>query len=224
MCVEEDEKVSEGQHLIMYSDGTYEDAPADGFITAVNAPATGNTAGSSNYVSFAYADKLALDITVPEGEINDVSVGDNAEIVVNADQSKVYEGKISHKKALSTTLMGSEQKDQTPGGWGGGSSPFGSDSSTAYYTVSVSFDNDGTILPGMSAICTVTISEKKDILTVPIEAVSFDDEGQAYVKTVSGSSVSEVPVTIGDSDADYVEIAEGLSGDETVRIERKGGN
>ena len=227
MCVELNEKVSEGQHLILYSNGTYEDAPADGFITSINAPSTGYTAGSSNYIMLAYEDKLALDITVPEGEINEVSVGDKAEIVVNSDTSKVYTGKISKMKALSTTQMGTGQKSSqssSRGGmsFGGGSSPFGSDSSTAYYTVTLTFDNDGTILPGMSAVCTVTISEKKDIMTVPIEAVSFSDTGEAYVKVVSGSSVREVPVTIGDSDADNVEITDGLEGNETVRIERKG--
>ena len=235
MCVELNEKVSEGQHLIMYSNGTYEDAPADGFITAVNAPKTGTAGGSSNYVTFAYADKLALDITVPEGEINEVEEGDKAEIVVNADNSKVYTGKIRRIKALSTTLMGTDTRSNSqssgsgiPGLSGqfgrstGGSSPFGSESSTAYYTVSLSFNNDGTILPGMSAICTVTISEKKDALTVPIEAVYFDEDGQAYVKKVDGNAVREVSVSVGDSDANYVEITDGLDEGDTVRIERRG--
>ena len=231
MCVELNEKVHEGQHLIMYSNGTYEDAPADGFITAINHPKTGKVAGTSHYVMFAYADKLAIDITVPEGEINRVKVGDKAEIVVNSDTSKVYTGKIRAKKAISTTMMGTDStsgssKSQGSGGFSfggmGGASPFGSDSSTAYYTVSLEFENDGTILPGMSAISTVTISERKDILTVPVEAVYFDNEGQAYVKVVKGGSTIETKVTIGDSDANYVEIKEGLAEGDTVRIEKRG--
>lgn len=223
MCVEEGEQVSKGQHLILYSNGTYEDAPADGFVTAINAPATGTVASSSNYLTFAYSDKMMIDITVPEGEINEVSQGDEAEIVVNSDTSKVFTGKISKKKALSTTLMSSSESSNTRSGQSGeSSSPFGSESSTAYYTVSLTFDNDGSILPGMSAICTITISEKKDVMAVPIEAVQFNDDGEAYVLVLSDTGTEEVAVTTGDSDADYVEITEGLEGDETVRIERKG--
>lgn len=222
MCVEENERVSEGQHLILYSDGTYEDAPADGFVTSINAPSTGYYASSSNYITFAYADKLMIDITVPEGEINEVAVGNDAEIIVNSDTSKVFTGKILRKKAISTTLLGTSTQNEPGGGSGSGQSPFGSDSSTAYYTVSLAFDNDGTILPGMSAVCTITISEKKGVTAVPIEAVRFDEEGNSYVLVVSDSGTEEAPVTVGDSDADYVEITEGLEEGTSVRIERKG--
>lgn len=225
MCVEEDEFVTEGQHLILYSDGTYEDAPGDGFVTAINAPATGSVAGSSNTLTFAYSDKLMVDITVPEGEINSVSVGNHAEIAVGSDASRVYEGVISKKKAISTTLLGSGSSGSSGSGSGGSDqskSPFGSESSTAYYTVSLTFDNDGTVVPGMSAICTITISEKKGVTAVPIEAVQFDDNGEPYVLLVTDSGVSETPVTTGGSDAEYVEITEGLKEGDTVRIERKG--
>lgn len=223
MCVEEGEQVSEGQHLILYADGTYEDAPADGFITAINAPATGSAAGSSNCLTFAYADKLMIDITVPEGEINEVSQGDEAEIVVNSDTSKTFTGRITKKKELSTTLMSASDSSRSGSGQSEDSdSPFGSESSTAYYTVSLAFDNDGTILPGMSAVCTITISEKNDVMAVPIEAVRFNDDDEAYVLVLSDAGTKEVAVTTGSSDAEYVEITDGLEGDETVRIERKG--
>ena len=181
MCVEENEHVNEGQRLIKYSNGTYETAQADGFITYINAPSTGSVASTSNYLILAASDKL----------LND--------------------------KAESSD--GNTNGPMSMGGEGLG--PFGSESSTAYYTVSLEFDNDGTLLTGMSATCTVTIAAKKDVMAVPIEAVQFDDEAKAYVLVVSGSDVSQVYVTTGDSDADYVEIKKGLEGDETIRIERK---
>lgn len=226
MCVEENDRVKKGQHLIMYSNGTYEDAPGNGFIMSVNAPKTGTKADSSNYIVFAYEKKLRVDITVPEGEINKVKKGDPAEIVIDADQSKTYEGKITSIKAVSTTKMedsDEESSDKMSGAMSGGSmpSPFGSESRTAYYTVSLSLKNDGTILPGMSAICTITISEKKDVIAVPVEAVRYTRDGKAYVVTVSGKKTDKVYVKTGISDADNVEIKEGLSGGETVRIERK---
>ena len=227
MCVEENEHVNEGQRLIKYSNGTYETAQADGFITYINAPSTGSVASTSNYLILAASDKLEVDITVPESEINELAIGDSAEIVVNSNTSKVFSGHIISIKAISTTLLNdkAESSDGNTNGpmsmGGEGLGPFGSESSTAYYTVSLEFDNDGTLLTGMSATCTVTIAAKKDVMAVPIEAVQFDDEAKAYVLVVSGSDVSQVYVTTGDSDADYVEIKKGLEGDETIRIERK---
>ena len=224
MCVEENEIVHEGQHIVMYSNGTYEDAPSDGFITGIKAPASGSYAKSTNYVTFASSDKMAIEITVPEGEINDVMVGDEAEIVVNADTSKVYAGKIVKKKAMSTSLLGEgTQTDMSSGsGFPGNSGSARSADSMAYYTVTLTFDNDGSLLPGMSAVCTITISERKDVTAAPVEAVRFDDDGNAYVVVVDGNSTQEVPVTTGDSDADYVEIKDGLKSGQIVRIERKG--
>ncbi len=222
MCVEENEIVKEGQHIVMYSNGTYEDAPADGFIKSIKAPKSGNYAKSTNYVKFAASDKMAIDITVPEGEINEVNVGDEAEIVVNADTSKVYKGKIVKKKAMSTSLLGEGTQNETESSGFPGGSRSSSSNSMAYYTVRMIFDNDGTLLPGMSAVCTITISENKGVTAVPVEAVRFDSEGKSYVVVVDGNDTEDVYVTTGDSDAEYVEVKEGLESGQTVRIERKG--
>ena len=223
MCVEENEQVTKGQHIVMYSNGTYEDAPADGFITGIKAPASGSYAKATNYVTFAPSDKMAIDITVPEGEINEVTVGDEAEVVVNADTSKVYTGRIVKKKAMSTSLLGEGTQSETNQGTGfPGSSRSRSADSMAYYKVTLTFDNDGSLLQGMSAVCTITIAESKGVTAVPVEAVRFDDEGNAYVVLVDGNDTENVYVTTGDSDADYVEIKDGLSSGQTVRIERKG--
>lgn len=239
MCVEENEKVRKGQHIIAYKNGTYEDAPASGYITAINEPSAGSTASSSNFVTFAYEKKLRLDITVPESEVNEIAKGDTADISVGSDGSMVYKGKIVSIKAISTTQLSSDSDSSDdssestgsskssksgwsmPGKSGSGSSPFGSDSATAYYTVSISLKNVGKLRPGMSAICTITKSEKKGVTAVPVEVVRFDSDGKAYVVTVSGNKTQTVNVKTGVSDAEYVEIKKGLSGGETVRIERK---
>ena len=79
--------------------------------------------------------------------------------------------------------------------------------------------NDGTLKPGMSGNCTITISSRRSVLAVPIAAVQFDEDDAAYVEVVEGSSVTKTPVTTGESDANYVEITDGLSDGDTVRIE-----
>ena len=48
MCVEEGDLVTEGQHLISYSDGSYTDAPMDGIISSVEVPKTGTYASDES--------------------------------------------------------------------------------------------------------------------------------------------------------------------------------
>ena len=239
MCVEENEVVSMGQHLILYSDGSYTNAPADGVIVGISAPTSGNYASSSNYVSLAYTDTLALSITVPESEINYVKKGDAASVTINSDTNKSYEGKITGKRAISTTLLSEKSSDSSSSssssdssssrasgdsagfGSGGGSntsSPFGQDSSTAYYTVELEFENDGSVMLGMSAICTIVISDRKDVMAVPITAVKYNEDDEPYVTVTDGDKTEDIVVELGDSDANYVEIVKGLTGDETIEI------
>ncbi|MCR5035181.1 MAG: efflux RND transporter periplasmic adaptor subunit [Clostridia bacterium] len=229
MCVEEGETVTEGQNLIEYSDGSYEEAPVSGIVTEIIAPETGTVADSENTMTIGEIDTLALEITVPEDEINEISKGDEATIIVNADTNKVFYGTITGKKEMSTTLISekaSEETTETEGKTdetGEGSraeDPFGSESSTAYYTVSLKLKNDGSLKTGMSASCTITISDRSDVLAVPVEAVKFTSKGNAYVLAAEDSDTERIYVTTGESDAENVEITDGLEEGDIIRIER----
>ena len=168
---------------------------------------------------FTSVNKYRLDITVPESEINQLSKGGTATIIINADTSKTYEGTIVSTRAISTTLLSSDSGSTSSTGSSGGNSNV--KNAASYYSVSLEFENDGSIRRGMSAVCTVVLSHKEDVMAVPVEAVQYDGD-QAYVLVVSGDETEKKNVTIGISDADHVEITEGLDGDETVRIERQG--
>ena len=230
MCVEDGDSVREGQHLISYSDGTYTDAPEDGIVTAIDPPQTGSVADDGQTLTLACTDQLALEISVPEDEISKLAEGDEAKIAVNADTGKTFNGTVTSIRAISEDLMESaDQEDETEGasepGGSGASEPGGSGASaeeqssggsTTYQAV-LTLTNDGSLKPGMSASCTVTISHRS-VLAVPVEAVQFDENDQPYVELVSGSSVTESPVGTGESDASYVEITEGLSEGDQVRI------
>lgn len=222
MCVEEGDSVREGQHLISYSDGTYTDAPDNGIVTAIDPPQTGSVADEGQTLTLACTDQLALEISVPEDEISKLAEGDEAKIAVNADTGKTFNGTVTSIRAISEDLMESaDQEDETegasePGGSGASAEEQSSGGSTTYQAV-LTLTNDGSLKPGMSASCTVTISHRS-VLAVPVEAVQFDENDQPYVELVSGSSVTESPVGTGESDASYVEITEGLSEGDQVRI------
>jgi len=229
MCVEEGELVSEGQNLISYTDGTYETAPSNGVIVSINAPSTGSVASTNNLIAFGDTDTLSLEITVPEDQINEISEGDKASIVVNAYTSKTYKGTIVGLREMSTTLISEKASSASvAAGFGGqsgmssgGSDPFGSESSTAYYTVVLEFKNDGTLRPGMSANSTVTIEDRTDVLVVPVEAVYFDEDDNPYVMLIKSGKSSKQEVKIGESDAANVEILKGLSEGDTIEVEKQ---
>jgi multidrug efflux pump subunit AcrA (membrane-fusion protein) len=68
----------------------------------------------------------------------------------------------------------------------------------------------------------VVIQEKTDVLTVPIAAVKQNGQGQDVVRVIDldhGGKVTEVPVTTGLSEGSFIEISQGLKGDEVVIVE-----
>ena len=224
MCVEEGDQVREGQHLISYSDGTYTDAPAAGVVIEVEAPETGSVADDSDMVVLDYTDELLLSITVPEEEINLVEEGDDAQITVNADTSKTYEGKVASIKALSVTQISEiedssqESEEVSSPSDTSGSSSGNTSNQSASYTVKLKLENDGNLKLGMSASCTVVISSNTNVAGIPVEAVLFDDDGEPYVYQVNGKEAVKKKVEIGESDPTYVEITKGLQIGDVVRI------
>ena len=225
MCVEEGDLVTEGQHLISYSDGSYTDAPMDGIISSVEVPKTG-TYASDESITISSVDELLLNISVPEDEIDHVETGSLAEIVVNSDTSSVYEGKVVSVKAISGKLLDSmtnsdeeaEEEASEEEGIQAESKTETNAGSESFYTAAIKFKNDGNLKTGMSANATITISDRKSVLAVPIEAVQFDESDQAYVQRIDGDKITKTKVGTGESDANYVEITKGLQAGDLVQI------
>ena len=141
----------------------------------------------------------------------------------SSSSGNVGSGSSGSSSGSSENSSGSSSGGNSSAGMGasGSSDPFGSESSTAYYTVSMKFKNDGTILPGMSASCTITISDRTAVLSVPVESVYFDKKDRTYVYTGTVSSPDKTFVTTGDSDAQNVEIKKGLKKGDSIRVEKQ---
>lgn len=88
----------------------------------------------------------------------------------------------------------------------------------AYYAVNIAFENDGEIMPGMSANCVIRLSDRDNVLAVPVEAVMYDDDNKAYVNMEKGKSIEKVMVKTGESDPMNVEIIKGLKAGDRVRV------
>ena len=197
MCVEVDDTVSKGDKILKYSNGTYLKADNDCVIISTNLPTTGNKATSSNYVEVSYLDKLTIDLSINENEISNVEVGQEVEISLTADETKTFTGKITKINSVGTY----------------------SNSGTTF-SATVEFENDGSVKLGMSVSCTIIIKEEKDVISVPIEAVSSNSEGKKYVvKVNSNGTTEEVIVETGIANEKYVQITSGLTTDDTIQIE-----
>lgn len=258
VCVSKKEAVKKGQALVYYTDGTHTDAPIDCVITAIHAPKNGSVVSESHAISFNNIQDLYLKVTVPEDQINNISKGDTAEIVINAKPHEKYFGEIIDKKDISTTLLSNKKQEASEAesdtaedkatadseesedvdedadeeddevgadedaGYDDEEGEGEGEDSNAYYAVNIRFGNDGTILPGMSASCLITISNRDDVLAVPIEAVSFDEDGNAFVIGAGDRDGEEIPIKIGSSDAMNVEIKDGLKKGDQIKYEQIG--
>lgn len=195
MCVEENDEVKAGENILEYSNGTFLTAPYDCLISSYSVPETGTICTSSNYIEIKNLDTLIMSLSIDETEISKLTKGQEVEITVNAFENKKYTGTISKINELGTY--------QTSG---------------SSYTATVTFDNeDNNIKLGMSASCTVILEKAENVLAVPIEAIQTKQDEKYVVVVNQDGTTEDVTVSTGISNDEYVQITEGLTGNEKVQ-------
>lgn len=192
--VEADDIVKKGAKIVKYTNGKYLKAPYDLVISKISVPSTGSEITSKHYIEVKRTDKLKVSIDISESEISNIKLGTEVSVVLNADSSKKYTGKVTKISSVGT---------------------YSTSGST--FNVEVAIKNDGNVKIGMSVSCTINIEERKDVLAVPVNAVQINGD-RRYVVVVDGNKTKEVDVTTGLSNSEYVEIKSGLNGGEKVRV------
>jgi len=172
------------------------EAPFDGGITQVQ-PKVGDTVFPET-AAFRIDDLSALfvDVDVSEIDINQVRVGQDAELLFDAIPDQVYHGRVTQ-----VALTGE------------------SSSEVVNYMVTVQVDDaDEAVRPGMTAQVDITTATRQGVLLVPNQAIQLED-GQTvvYVLQPGGQRLS-VPVTLGLADETSTEIVSGevKAGDKVV--------
>jgi RND family efflux transporter MFP subunit len=172
--------------------------PFDGIVTNRYAdPGAMIQASGSNdrqtmpVVHIAENDRLRLDFPVPEPDVPFIKVGMPMEVTIAATGQKII-GKVSR----ATDLV---------------------DNDTRTMRTEVDVDNhDLRLTPGMYAYVNLNLENKKNVLTLPIQAVSFNGSPNVW-KINNNNEIEEQPVTIGLQTADKVEILDGVKeGDQVV--------
>lgn len=134
---------------------------------------------------------MTLTISIDEQDIAKISMGQTAQIQVDALKNETF--------TATVTSIG------TSGTSNGGSSKF---------TVELTMDKAENMLSGMSATASIPLSTAENILTIPVAAL-VEDGAETVVYTSydesTGSLMDPVAVTVGISDGTNAEILSGLT-------------
>jgi len=133
-----------------------------------------------------------MTLNIDELDIRSVAVGQTAQITADAVPGQVYEGTITEVGINGTASGG-----------------------VTTYPVKVQITQTDGLLPGMNVDVSIVISEERNVLAVPADAVQTGS--RVLVRTSDGSTGEGAPtgyeyvrVEIGASNEDYVQILSGL--------------
>lgn len=120
--VEKNQMVSQGENILQYTNGEYLVAPYDCVITEISVPNEEEQCTNKHYITISSTKTLQVQIKVNEEKIENLSVGDEATINVEALE-KDFVGNITKISSIA---------------------------SKGYFTVTVEFENDGNVKIGMT--------------------------------------------------------------------------
>ena len=196
--VEAGQDVSEGDNLIRLSNGDSFKAEFDGRVNSLSVAEGDEVTGGDALVQVADFTHMKVSFRVDEYDIADVAVGQACSVTVTATEQK-FESEIASIDYISTA---------------GGS--------VAYYTAVAYVDVDEGVYPGMQTTVTIPQEEAENVVILKMDALSFDETNSAYVYMYNDAGeLEEVPVEVGVSNGNYVEIVSGLSEGDEVYVEAK---
>jgi HlyD family secretion protein len=130
--------------------------------------------------------KVKVEVGIPEDKIQDLCLGQSAEIRVDGYPDEVFQGQVSLIRPLI-------------------------DSQTRTFTVKLEVPNlDYRLKPGMYARVKITLMEKNGVPIISRDAILKKD-GVSYVMLVNNSKTREQTITTGLAQGDRVEVLEGVS-------------
>jgi len=148
-------------------------APQDGIVTKIykekGEMALGSTFQAQLLMTVADLSKMEVEVDVNENDVVSVSIGDTAEIEIDAFQDTVFTGIVSEIAHVAETQnMGSQEQ-------------------VTNFKVKVRMlDAPEKIRPGMSATTNIITDIRKDVLAVPIQCLTVRPEGSDKILLKKG--------------------------------------
>ena len=177
----------------LYSDisGTIKEINADD-----DESRTDDSSTEGQYFSISPDKTMSIPVSVDESEILSVSVGQSAIVSIDSINGEIFNGTVTEIDRAGTSSSG-----------------------VTTYTATISIGKTDAMLAGMSASATIVIDGVDDALLIPVDALNKTSSSY-YVYTSYDESSGEfggmVEVTVGISNANYVEITGGLNEGDTV--------
>lgn len=177
-------------------------APISGVITAMEV-SEGDTYLGEGKTIFSIADNenFIVSASVDEYDISSISEGMTAAVIVEALGEDELPAKVSFVSPTAST-----------------SSSNGGSTGSASYSLEIALDDSNTDLRiGMTAKASIIKEAVYDVLTVPYDCVSTDEDGNSYVTVDQDGEKVQVPVTVGmQSDYDVEVSGDGLDENSVV--------
>src|SRR5262247_68470 len=179
-------------------------APFGGYIAqrnldqgaAVSAQSAGTTNTSVGILVIQDIASVKVQIEVPERDIARVRVGDPVRVTADPYKGEIFAGSIArvvHSLDPRSRTMGIEVEIPNP---------------------------SAKLKPGMFARVDAVVETRKQVLTVPMEALRVG-EGPPVVMLVRGSAVEAVPVELGAADQKDIEVVKGVVERDQVILQGK---
>lgn len=89
------------------------------------------------------------------------------------------------------------------------------DAASGLFAVKASVEDDGALVSGSSVKLYVTSDKAENVMTIPVDAVYYDN-GEPYVYTYDNGTVHEVSIETGISDDEKMEVISGLTEENLV--------
>jgi len=171
----------------------------NGIVTSVDVTAGAVTQEGQSLITVADASNMRVECKVSKYNLNDLAVGQKANITF---LNKTYQGSvtsISHVAAQSATKTGTAT------------------TSTTMVTADIHIDNpDSNLVIGMDTKVNILLGTKENVLVVPISAVNSNKNGD-FVYIIQKGKIVKKDVTTGLANNENIEIASGLEkGDKVI--------
>jgi HlyD family secretion protein len=143
-------------------------------------------------------ENIHLRLPVNELDIPKIKIGDNVFIVFDAFPDEKFEGKVY--KINKSSISDSANLQVFP----------------VYIRLNKKVEK---IKPGMSADTSIIVSEKKNVLAVPINSIQ-KKEDKIFVKVLKEkNNIEDVEIKVGLKTLDYVEVISGIKENDNVIID-----
>lgn len=146
-------------------------------------------------------DSMGVEVKIHESAVKKIKLGQTATIKVDAFPEKTFQGKVKKIAVMPDTTLKFLNPDIN------------------VYVTQISLDESFEFLkPGMSAQVEIIVKKLKDVLNIPLVAVSFR-EGKPLCAVLKGSRIEYREIELGENNDEVVEIKKGLNEGEIVIIQ-----